>query len=66
VIWIKALTLRTGRANVIAHVDSVLAMIDAGVLDPAPLVSRHMSLDEAPAAYEAYANREALKIVLSP
>jgi 2-desacetyl-2-hydroxyethyl bacteriochlorophyllide A dehydrogenase len=66
VIWIKALSLRTGRANVIAHVDSVLAMISAGVLDPSPLVSRHMTLDEAPEAYEAYANREALKIVLSP
>ena len=66
VIWIKALSLRTGRANVIAHVDSVLAMISAGVLDPSPLVSRHMTLEEAPEAYEAYANREALKIVLSP
>ncbi len=66
VIWIKALSLRTGRANVIAHVDSVLGMISAGVLDPSPLVSRHMTLDEAPLAYEAYANREALKIVLSP
>jgi alcohol dehydrogenase len=66
VVWIKALSLRTGRANVIAHVDSVLGMIAAGVLDPSPLVSRHMSLDEAPEAYEAYANREALKIVLSP
>jgi len=66
VVWIKALTLRSGRANVIAHVDSVLGMMSAGVLDPSPLVSRHMSLDEAPEAYEAYANREALKIVLSP
>jgi threonine dehydrogenase-like Zn-dependent dehydrogenase len=66
VIWIKALTLRSGRANVIAHVDAVLGMIAAGVLDPTPLVSRHMSLEEAPAAYEAYANREALKIVLTP
>jgi 2-desacetyl-2-hydroxyethyl bacteriochlorophyllide A dehydrogenase len=66
VVWIKALSLRSGRANVIAHVDPVLAMIGAGVLDPTPLVTRHMSLDEAPAAYEAYANREALKIVLSP
>jgi alcohol dehydrogenase len=66
VIWIKALSLKTGRANVIAHVDSVLGMISAGVLDPSPLVSRHMTLDEAPEAYEAYANREALKIVLSP
>ena len=66
VVWIKALTLRTGHANVIAHVDSVLAMMQAGLLDPTPLVSRHMKLDEAPDAYEAYANREALKIVMAP
>jgi 2-desacetyl-2-hydroxyethyl bacteriochlorophyllide A dehydrogenase len=66
VIWIKALSLRSGRANVIAHVDSVLGMMSAGVLDPSALVSRHMTLDDAPEAYEAYANREALKIVLSP
>jgi 2-desacetyl-2-hydroxyethyl bacteriochlorophyllide A dehydrogenase len=65
-VWIKALSLRSGRANVIAHVDSVLGMISAGVLDPSPLVSRHMALDDAAEAYEAYANREALKIVLSP
>ena len=57
VVWIKALTLRTGHANVIAHVDRVLAMMAAGVLDPTPLVSRHMKLDDAPEAYEAYANR---------
>jgi 2-desacetyl-2-hydroxyethyl bacteriochlorophyllide A dehydrogenase len=66
VVWIKALSFRTGHANVIAHVDRVLAMMATGVLDPTPLVSRHMTLDEAPAAYEAYANREALKIVLAP
>jgi 2-desacetyl-2-hydroxyethyl bacteriochlorophyllide A dehydrogenase len=66
VVWIKALTLRTGHANVIAHVDPVLAMMEAGLLDPTPLVSRHMKLDEAPEAYEAYANREALKIVMAP
>ncbi len=66
VVWIKALTIRTGHANVIAHVDAVLAMMSAGILDPTPLVSRHMKLDEAPEAYEAYANREALKIVMAP
>jgi threonine dehydrogenase-like Zn-dependent dehydrogenase len=66
IVWIKALSLRTGHANVIAHVDRVLAMMATGVLDPTPLVSRHMTLEEAPAAYEAYANREALKIVLAP
>jgi 2-desacetyl-2-hydroxyethyl bacteriochlorophyllide A dehydrogenase len=66
VVWIKALKMVTGHANVIAHVDSVLAMMKAGLLDPTPLVSRHMKLEEAPDAYEAYANREALKIVMSP
>ena len=50
----------------IAHVDAVLGMMSTGVLDPTPLVSRHMSLEDAPEAYEAYANREALKIVLAP
>jgi 2-desacetyl-2-hydroxyethyl bacteriochlorophyllide A dehydrogenase len=66
VVWIKALKLVTGHANVIAHVDAVLAMMQSGRLDPTPLVSRHMKLDEAPQAYEAYANREALKIVMAP
>lgn len=66
IVWIKALTLHTGQANVIGHVDAVLAMMTAGHLDPTPLVSRHMKLDEAPEAYAAYARREALKIVLEP
>ena len=66
VVWIKALTLRTGHANVIGHLDRVLAMLGAGVVDPTPLVTHHMSLDEAPQAYEAYDRREALKIVLAP
>jgi 2-desacetyl-2-hydroxyethyl bacteriochlorophyllide A dehydrogenase len=64
--WIKALTLHTGQANVIGHLDRVLALMGAGVLDPGPLVSHHMSLADAPAAYELYDRREALKIVLEP
>jgi 2-desacetyl-2-hydroxyethyl bacteriochlorophyllide A dehydrogenase len=64
--WLKGLQLRLGLANVIAHVDRVLALIEAGRLDPAPLVTHHMKLDDAPEAYEIYDNREALKIVLTP
>jgi threonine dehydrogenase-like Zn-dependent dehydrogenase len=41
-------------------------MLSDGRLDPSPLVSRHMSLDEASEAYAVYDQREALKIVLSP
>jgi 2-desacetyl-2-hydroxyethyl bacteriochlorophyllide A dehydrogenase len=66
VVWIKALTLKTGHANVIKHLDPVLERLGSGVLDPAPLVTHHMSLDEAPEAYETYDRREALKIVLRP
>jgi threonine dehydrogenase-like Zn-dependent dehydrogenase len=65
-LWLKAITLRGGQANVIAHVDPVLAMLSAGVLDPSPLVTRHMPLDEAPEAYAVYDRREALKIILTP
>jgi 2-desacetyl-2-hydroxyethyl bacteriochlorophyllide A dehydrogenase len=65
-VWIKALTLRSGHANVIGHVDRVLGMLAAGSLDPSPLVTHHMSLDDASEAYELYDRREALKIVLTP
>ena len=65
VVWIKALDIHTGHANVIGHVDRVLAMMAGGVLDPTPLVTHHMSLDDAPDAYATYDRREALKIVLS-
>jgi threonine dehydrogenase-like Zn-dependent dehydrogenase len=64
--WLKGLDLRLGQANVIAHVDRVLAMLDAGILDPTPLVTHHMKLDEAVEAYDLYDRREALKIVLTP
>jgi 2-desacetyl-2-hydroxyethyl bacteriochlorophyllide A dehydrogenase len=66
VVWIKALRWRAGHANVIGHLDRVLAMLSAGVIDPSPLVTHHMTLDDAPEAYEIYDRREALKIVLTP
>jgi len=65
-LWLKALTVRGGHANVLGHVDRVLAMLAAGVLDPSPLVIHHMPLEQAPEAYAVYDRREALKIVLSP
>jgi alcohol dehydrogenase len=62
--WIKSLTIHAGQANVIGHLDRVLALMTSGLLDPSPLVTHHMSLDDAPTAYELYDRREALKIVL--
>ena len=66
IVWLKAVTLKTGQANVIGHVDRVLAMMDAGLLDPSPLVTHHMSLADAADAYAVYDRREALKIVMTP
>jgi 2-desacetyl-2-hydroxyethyl bacteriochlorophyllide A dehydrogenase len=66
IVWIKALTLKTGHANVIKHLDPVLAQLESGALDPSPLVTHHMSLEDAAEAYDVYDRREALKIVLTP
>jgi 2-desacetyl-2-hydroxyethyl bacteriochlorophyllide A dehydrogenase len=65
-VWIKGLTLKAGPANVIGHVDRVLTMLANRSLDPAPLVTHHLPLDDAPEAYRLYDRREALKIVLTP
>jgi 2-desacetyl-2-hydroxyethyl bacteriochlorophyllide A dehydrogenase len=66
IVWIKALTLKSGHANVIKHLDPVLEALAAGRLDPAALVTHHLPLDEAAEAYRVYDRREALKIVLRP
>jgi len=64
--WLKSITLKGGQANVIAHLDQVLSMLGEGQLDPTPLVTHHMPLDEAPQAYDIFDRHEALKIVLTP
>jgi threonine dehydrogenase-like Zn-dependent dehydrogenase len=65
-LWLKAITLRGGHANVLKHVDPVLAMMSSGALDPSALVTHHMKLEQAQEAYEIYDRREALKIILTP
>ena len=65
-VWVKALIVRTGHANVIGHVDAVLELMEEGAVDPLPLVTHHMKLEHAAEAYAVYDRREALKIVLEP
>jgi 2-desacetyl-2-hydroxyethyl bacteriochlorophyllide A dehydrogenase len=64
--WLKSLTVRGGQANVIAHLDPVLSMLADGRLDPTPLVTHHMPLQDAAEAYAMFDRHEALKIVLTP
>src|SRR3954468_14184494 len=63
-LWIKSLNVVSGHANVIGHLDNVLAMMGAGVLDPTPLVTHEMKLEDAAEAYALYDRHEALKILL--
>jgi 2-desacetyl-2-hydroxyethyl bacteriochlorophyllide A dehydrogenase len=63
-LWIKSLSVVSGHANVMGHLDNVLAMMGAGVLDPSPLVTHEMKLEDAAEAYALYDRREALKILL--
>jgi 2-desacetyl-2-hydroxyethyl bacteriochlorophyllide A dehydrogenase len=64
--WIKSLNLELGHANVLGHLDLVLALLAAGRLDPGPIVTHRMALEDAAEAYAVYDRREALKIVLTP
>jgi alcohol dehydrogenase len=60
------LTLRFAMGDPISDRELLLAMIAAGELHPAELISHRMSLDDAPRAYEMFDRREATKIVLEP
>jgi threonine dehydrogenase-like Zn-dependent dehydrogenase len=55
-----------GIANVPGRWDSALQMIRDGIIDPETIISHRMKLDEAERAYELFASREAMKVVLTP
>lgn len=50
------------------YIPRLLRLVDAGALDPAPIATHVLSLEEAPAAYAMMANRTdgALKVLLRP
>jgi alcohol dehydrogenase len=60
------LTLRFAMGDPINDRELLLAMIAAGELHPAELISHRMSLDQVQRAYELFDQREATKVVLSP
>jgi len=65
--WARSLDVRfLGLCPVHAWWDRSAAMMRAGALDPAPLVSHALHLEEAPRGYELFDRREATKVVLVP
>jgi threonine dehydrogenase-like Zn-dependent dehydrogenase len=64
----RSLTIKSGQAHVHRYLRPLLERIERGEIDPSFVVSHHMSLDQAPRAYEMFKHKQdnALKIVLNP
>jgi threonine dehydrogenase-like Zn-dependent dehydrogenase len=67
VAWARALDLRfAGICPVHAWWREAMAEVQAGRMDPLPLVSHRLTLEDAPLGYELFDRREALKVLLAP
>ena len=67
VYWTRMLTIRfAGICPVQAWWEEAMAAVRAGEIDPLPIVSHRLALEEAPKGYELFSRREATKVVLLP
>ncbi|NYI07975.1 zinc-dependent alcohol dehydrogenase [Allostreptomyces psammosilenae] len=64
----RSLTIRAGQCHVQRYTAPLLERIRAGELDPSFVITHRMGLDEAPAAFEMFKNKEqdCVKVVLTP
>jgi threonine dehydrogenase-like Zn-dependent dehydrogenase len=65
--WVRALQIRfAGTTPVHAWWERAMAEVEAGRLDPLPIVSHRLPLDEAAHGYELFDTRRATKVLLEP
>lgn len=65
--WTRALTVRfAGICPVHAWWERAMAEVVAGRIDPLPIVSHRLSLEDAPLGYELFDARRATKVLLAP
>jgi threonine dehydrogenase-like Zn-dependent dehydrogenase len=62
----RELTLRFSIGDPMADGGLLLDRLASGDLDPTPVVTHRLSLDEAAEAYRLFDSREATKVVLYP
>jgi threonine dehydrogenase-like Zn-dependent dehydrogenase len=64
----KGLTIRTGQTHMQRYTHMLLDMIEARKIDPSFVVTHRVSLDEAPAMYKTFRDKEdgCIKVVLKP
>jgi threonine dehydrogenase-like Zn-dependent dehydrogenase len=67
VYWARAITLRfAGLTPTHAFWERAMAEVVAGAIDPLPIVSHRLPLEEAPRGYELFDRHEATKVLLLP
>jgi alcohol dehydrogenase len=65
--WVRGLNIRfAGMANVQAHWKDTVVALASGELDPTPIVTHRLPLDDAEAGYELFRARDAVKVLLVP
>lgn len=62
----KELSLRFAIGDPIRFRDELFALIGAGLLDPTPIVSHRLSLEDAADGYALFDRQEAVKVLLVP
>jgi threonine dehydrogenase-like Zn-dependent dehydrogenase len=64
----RSLTIRSGQCHVHRYMRPLLDRIRGGEIDPASIITHTLPLDEAPAGYEKFKNKEdgCVKVVLKP
>jgi threonine dehydrogenase-like Zn-dependent dehydrogenase len=64
----KGLTLRLGQTHVHKYMPRLLTIIEEGGIDPSFVISHHLSLDDAPAAYQMFRDKAdgCTKVVMRP
>jgi threonine dehydrogenase-like Zn-dependent dehydrogenase len=65
--WVRALQIQfAGTTPVHAWWKHAMAEVEAGRLDPLPIVSHRLPLDEAARGYELFDTKQATKVLLKP
>jgi len=64
----KGLTLKTGQTHMQRYMKPLLEKIEEGKIDPSFIITDRVSLDEAPAAYAKFRDKEdgCIKVVIKP
>jgi threonine dehydrogenase-like Zn-dependent dehydrogenase len=64
----KGLTIKTGQTHVPRYFGPLLKRIEKGEIDPSFVISHRLRLEDAPAGYDIFVNKqdECIKIVLKP